>query len=96
MIKLSRERGSERYEVCDGVAVLRSYDSRASGDQKCSHRQGCMANMAKQNNQNGLHPATASHHPPSHWMQPTFKVRYHAPAADLPVHACGLESPVIF
>ena len=26
--------------------MLRSYDSRASGDQECSHRQGCVANVA--------------------------------------------------
>ena len=26
--------------------TLRSYDSRASGDQECSHRQGCVANVA--------------------------------------------------
>ena len=26
--------------------TLRSYDSRASGDQECPHRQGCVANVA--------------------------------------------------
>ena len=27
--------------------TLRSYDSRASGDLLCSHRQGCVANVAR-------------------------------------------------
>jgi len=27
--------------------TLWSYDSRASGDQECPHRQGCVANVAK-------------------------------------------------
>ena len=32
--------------------TLRSYDSRASGDQKCPHRQGCVANVANNNQLN--------------------------------------------
>ena len=43
MTELSPTGGSEGYGACDGVTTLRSYDSRASGDQKCPHRQGRVA-----------------------------------------------------
>ena len=46
MTELSPTGGSEGYGACDGVTTLRSYDSRASGDQECPHRQGCVANVA--------------------------------------------------
>ena len=46
MTELSPTGGSEGYGACDGVTTLRSYDSRASGDRECPHRQGCVANVA--------------------------------------------------
>ncbi|MDB1973001.1 hypothetical protein ABHA35_09715 [[Clostridium] symbiosum] len=49
MTELSPTGGSEGYGACDGVTTLRSYDSRASGDRECPHRQGCVANVASIN-----------------------------------------------
>ena len=55
MTELSPTGGSEGYGACDGVTTLRSYDSRASGDRECPHRQGCVANMAS--NKSNYHTA---------------------------------------
>ena len=46
--------------------TLRSYDSRASGDRECPHRQGCVANMAS--NKSNYHTAAV----PIDWLAYTL------------------------
>ena len=74
--------------------TLRSYDSRASGDRECPHRQGCVANVANNNQLNqdsciyfllaitdhNVDTAFFSKLDTMHWQ---FR---------LPVHSCDFES----
>lgn len=74
--------------------TLWSYDSRASGDQKCSHRQGCVANVAKNSrlDQEGcthLLLATADCNVDTAFFSKSDTMRWQL---RLPAHSCDFES----
>ena len=74
--------------------TLRSYDSRASGDQKCPHRQGCLANVAKNNRLdqescNHLLLATADRNVGTAFFSKSDTMRWQF---WLPAHSCDFES----
>lgn len=74
--------------------MLRSYDSRASGDQKCPHRQGCVANVAKNNRLNQescthLLLATADRNVGTAFFSKSDTMRWQL---RLPAHSCDFES----
>ena len=74
--------------------TLRSYDSRASGDQKCPHRQGCVANVAKNNRLdqescNHLLLATADRNVGTAFFSKSDTMRWQF---WLPAYSCDFES----
>ena len=74
--------------------TLRSYDSRASGDQKCPHRQGCVANVAKNNQLDQescthLLLATAERNVDTAFFSKSDTMRWQL---WLPAHSCDFES----
>ena len=74
--------------------TLRSYDSRASGDQKCPHRQGCVANVAKNNQLDQescthLLLATAERNVDTAFFSKSDTMRWQL---RLPAHSCDFES----
>ena len=74
--------------------TLRSYDSRVSGDQKCPHRQGCVANVAKNNQLDQescthLLLATAERNVDTAFFSKSDTMRWQP---RLPAHSCDFES----
>ena len=74
--------------------TLWSYDSRASGDQKCPHRQGCVANVAKNNQLDQescthLLLATAERNVDIAFFSKSDTMRWQL---WLPAHSCDFES----